>query len=341
MRSRAAERQSIKEVGAPHRGRAGSRGADRWAIILAGGDGTRLRPLTRAIAGDERPKQFCAVLGSETLLDQTRSRVALSVAPAQTLFVLTRAHEPFYDPLLGDATREQLVVQPRNAGTAPAILYSLLRLSKSAPSSAVALFPSDHFFSDDAAFMSHVDTAFEAARDREDLIVLLGIKPEGPEGEYGWIEPASPVSAEGPDSLRSVRRFWEKPTREVAGRLLERGCLWNSFVMVGRVRAFLSMIRRAVPELYRQFDAVVPSLNTPEEERAVGALYSLLLSTNFSHRVLAASPRSLAVLRVGGIAWSDLGKTGRVLSVMADVGLNPAGRGLGAPPAAASKVEAG
>lgn len=340
MRYLVGRQQSITRDGVSRRGRAGSRGADRWAIILAGGDGTRLRPLTRVIAGDERPKQFCAVLGSETLLDQTRSRVALSVAPAQTLFVLTRAHEPFYDPLLGDAAREQLVVQPRNVGTAPAILYSLLRLSKSAPSSAVALFPSDHFFSDDAAFMSHVDTAFEAARDREDLIILLGIKPEGPEGEYGWIEPASPVSAAGSETLRRVRRFWEKPDPEFARRLLERGYLWNSFVMVGRVRAFLSMIRRAVPELYRQFDAVLPSLNTPQEERAVGALYSLLLDTNFSHRVLAASPRSLAVLSVGGVSWSDLGKPARVLSVMADVGLNPAGRSMGTS-AAASKVEAG
>ena len=193
----------------------------------------------------------------------------------------------------------------------------------------MAIFPSDHYFSDDAAFMAHVETAFDVVRDREDLIILLGIEPEGPEGEYGWIEPASPVSAEDSGALHRVRRFWEKPDPVFAGRLLERGCLWNSFVMVGRVRAFLSMIRRAVPELYGQFDTVLPAINTPQEERAVGALYSLLLDTNFSHRVLASSPQSLAVLRVGRVSWSDLGKPGRVLSVMAEVGLNP-GRGLGA-----------
>src|SRR5918912_4414154 len=90
--------------------------SNRWAVILAGGDGTRLRSLTRAITGEERPKQFCAVLGDETLLDQTRSRVALAVRPEQTIFVLTRGHERFYDPLLRDVPRKRLVVQPKNAG---------------------------------------------------------------------------------------------------------------------------------------------------------------------------------------------------------------------------------
>ena len=303
--------------------RADSRGADRWAIILAGGDGTRLRPLTRVIAGDERPKQFCAILGEETLLGQTRSRVALAVRPAQTLFVLTQTHEPFYESPLSDVPREHLVVQPKNAGTAPAILYSLLRLSKAAPSSTVAFFPSDHYFSDDAAFMSYVESAFEAARERHDVIILLGIKPEGPEGEYGWIEPISPGLTTHTYALCRVRRFWEKPTPEVARGLMERGCLWNSFVMVGRVSAFLEIIRRASPDLFDRFNAVEPILSTSKEWSVMGELYSQLHDVNFSQHVLAARPGNLAVLPVGGLTWSDLGKPQRVLSTLAAIGLSP------------------
>jgi mannose-1-phosphate guanylyltransferase len=105
---------------------------------------------------------------------------------------------------------------------------------------------------------------------------------------------------------------------------LERGCLWNSFVMVGRVSAFLKLIGRAAPELAARFDAILPALTTPEEEERVASeLYTQLGDVNFSQQVLAASPGSLAVLRVSGLTWSDMGQPERVLSMMADVGLRP------------------
>ena len=128
------------------------RKANRYSVILAGGDGTRLQSLTRAIAGDERPKQFCRILNQETLLDVTRKRAALKIKPENTFFSLTAKHEKFYRPLLANAEKNQLFVQPENKGTAPAILYSLLKLAKIAPDATVAIFPSDHYFTDDAAF---------------------------------------------------------------------------------------------------------------------------------------------------------------------------------------------
>jgi mannose-1-phosphate guanylyltransferase len=156
-----------------------------WAVILAGGDGTRLRSLTRKIAGDERPKQFCSVLGRKTLLEETRGRVALEIAREQTLYVVNRLHEPYYAPILGDEPARNLAVQPSNRGTAPAILYSLMRIVAVDPEALVAFFPSDHYISDDEKFMSHIRTALNTAAQRSDLVILLGLDPESPEVEYG------------------------------------------------------------------------------------------------------------------------------------------------------------
>jgi mannose-1-phosphate guanylyltransferase len=85
-----------------------------WAVILAGGDGTRLKSLTRKIAGDDRPKQFCSVLGKATLLEETSKRTALELARERTLYIVNRVHEPYYAPILKDEPARNLVVQPSN-----------------------------------------------------------------------------------------------------------------------------------------------------------------------------------------------------------------------------------
>lgn len=139
------------------------------------------------IAGDERPKQFCSFLKDETLLEQTRRRVAFAVPAHQTLIVVTAAHEPFYRSLLSEVLPNRVIEQPTNKGMAPAILYSLMHLAAVAPTATVAFFPSDHYFSDEERFMAHVDSAFETTELNPHLITLLGIAPENPEVEYGWI----------------------------------------------------------------------------------------------------------------------------------------------------------
>ena len=300
-----------------------SAGRERWSLILAGGEGARLRPLTRRIAGDERPKQFCHVLGDETLLNQTRRRSALLIPPDRTLVMLTRAHEPFYAPFMADLPPQRAVVQPENRGTAPAILYGLLRISAVGPTDAVAVVPSDHYVSDDPAFMGHVGAAFHAVRGRPELVILLGITAEGPEVEYGWIEPAEPIPAVGPGIVYRVGRFWEKPSPARARMLLARGCLWNSFVMVARVPAFLALIRRTIPRLYYPFTVASPAIDTLLEGEAMRTLYSQIPSTNFSREVLAARPANLAVLPVSGVGWSDLGNPRRVLATLARTRFHP------------------
>jgi mannose-1-phosphate guanylyltransferase len=261
------------------------------------------------------------MFGSWTLLDQTRNRVSSTVPQEQTLVVLTKSHEHFYKESVSTRNSDRLLVQPENKGTAPAIVYALTRIAWKSPDAVVAFFPSDHYFSDDDTFMSHVETAFEAASSKIDNVILLGITPEGPEVEYGWIEPLGSTLGNLPRAISRVRRFWEKPTPNLAGDLIKRGCLWNSFVMIGRVDSFLRMARRTLPELCDLFSSIIPSFETSTEFNQLQKLYARVPSTNFSHEVLALRPDDLAVMKVDKVGWSDLGEPSRVLKTIARHGV--------------------
>jgi mannose-1-phosphate guanylyltransferase len=129
------------------------------AIVLAGGDGSRLTALTRRISGQEIPKQFCSIFENTTLLEQTTRRVSMAVPPTRTLLVLSRPHERFYKSFTCNVAGNNLVLQPHNRGTAAAILYALFRLIRQSRRGTVAIFPSDHYVSDDRRYMLHVEAA--------------------------------------------------------------------------------------------------------------------------------------------------------------------------------------
>jgi mannose-1-phosphate guanylyltransferase len=290
----------------------------RWAIILAGGDGRRLTSYTRQLTGRPTPKQFCRLIGRTSLFQQTMERLSLIVGSDHTLTALTRTHEPYYAPLIANLSPRQLVIQPANRDTAPAILYCLLRLSLRAPQAPVALIPSDRFVSDDHLFMWHVERAFRAVCRQDDLIVLLGIPPETAETGYGWIEPApDPIFAANP--IYPVRGFWEKPSAELAQELFARQCLWNSFVVVARVHTLLHVFEDKLPQLSRDFVRVLLALETEYESQAVERLYRRLQPANFSQRILAHPGLNLVVLPVYGVQWSDLGDARRVMQTLCRV----------------------
>jgi mannose-1-phosphate guanylyltransferase len=294
---------------------------ERFAVILAGGDGSRLKSLTKVITGDERPKQFCPILNNETLLDVTRKRIELKINPVNVYYSLTQKHEFYYRILLSDTKKSNLIVQPENKGTAPAILYSLMRLATQNPEAIVAFFPSDHYFSDDELLMKQVEKGFEIAEEQTKSIVLLGIEADKAETSYGWIEPINSDFLDLTRDVSQVKRFWEKPNFESAQNLFLQGCLWNSFIMIGKISTFLEIIKRELPNLYRMFKASSTAFETFAERQAIQTLYNWITEVNFSSEVLEKCTKELYVMRVRNVTWSDWGEPQRVLGTLSSLGV--------------------
>jgi len=287
---------------------------------LAGGEGTRLLPLTRHIASDSCPKQFCALTGSRTLLRQTLDRIFPLVPPERTVVVGTRAHWGYLHRELPGPVPHRLV-QPADRGTAPGILWPAHWVSWRDPEAVVAIFPSDHFVLQERAFLAYVRRAMRVVRERPELVVVLGLQPDGPEEEYGWIEPGEPVP-EAPECFR-VRAFWEKPTAERARGLFRAGFLWNSLVLVARVNALVALGRAHLPDVTARLWRIGAFAGSEQEAWAVHQAYALMPSANFTRDVLTCGDRSLVVLPVCGILWSDLGTPDRVVRTLRRVGVSP------------------
>jgi mannose-1-phosphate guanylyltransferase len=292
----------------------------RSAIILAGGHGTRLRSLIQRFFGDDAPKQFCRVLGDTTMLEWTRRRVALAIPPAQTLIIVTKTHQNFYAQMLTEVPSGRIVVQPQDRGTAAAVLYALFRSGDLAPSASVAIFPSDHYVSDDAEFIRHLDLAFDGVRARPDLLILLGVTPDGPEVDYGWIEMGERIAQYF--QLFRIGRFWQKPSPELATSLWRSGCLWDSSIVVGRISTILKLLMRALPELYASFTRIKSRLGGSSEMEALESVYANTPSVDLSHEVLVQWPELLTVLPVSGVRWSNLGEPGRLIALLREAGLH-------------------
>ncbi|MCC7009514.1 MAG: NTP transferase domain-containing protein [Acidobacteria bacterium] len=295
------------------------------AVILAGGDGVRLRAFTRAVSGEDRPKQFCRLLGAKTLLSATLERASLLVAPEHTLCVVTRHHEPFYREELCDVGDARLIVQPANRGTAAAFAYALARIAGAGdPDLIVGFFPSDHHYADPVAFHRAMTAAYAVAATDRARVFLIGAHADRAETDYGWIEPGPPLSmplgARHAGRVRSVAGFIEKPSDAEAARLLAAGCLWNTFVVVGHQRAFRALFDAAAPGFFGPFAHVATQPSVADERRLAEQWYAALRPVDFSRDVLTPQVDHLGVVRLHGAGWTDLGQPTRVLDVMATHG---------------------
>ena len=320
--------QSPRQKGRTESGDAQGRGAReaasparatrRWGIILAGGDGIRLRRLARFVCGDDRPKQFCPLLGKRTLLQEARRRAERSICSHQILYSLTRPHQAYYLRDLGDRP-SQRVVQPCNKGTAPAILCSLLQISQRDPGAIVAVLPCDHYYSRESAFTATFESAFAAAEARPESIVLLGAQPTAPEVGYGWIEVGDAVGSHS--GVFHVNGFQEKPSLSIAEHLLRIGALWNTFVMVGHIGAFLDLALESIPALLQALRSVRVFSTSDSEIRIPEWLYDRIDPADFSRTVLSPGAKRLVALRLSEVEWNDLGDPDRVISTLLESGI--------------------
>jgi mannose-1-phosphate guanylyltransferase len=287
-----------------------------WAVVLAGGDGTRLQSLTLKIAGDSRPKQFCSIFGEESLLAQTRARLESLFPVHKQMFVVTRAHETYYREELRDVDNSRIIPQPLNRGTGVAVAVALLHILQRTADAVVVLVPCDHYYSDVEAFARTVRSAIAGAEQYPDSIVLVGAEAHYAEVEYGWIEPGSAVS-QAPVPLLRVNRFWEKPSLSQARELLGSGCLWNTFVTIGHAKTFLDLLCSQVPN-------VVRSINEALAKNELETVYRLIPPVDLSHQVLAPEPRRLLTVRDAVSGWADLGNPARIMEILTHNNIQPA-----------------
>jgi len=290
--------------------------ASLWGIVLAGGSGVRMRPLARRICGDERPKQYVPVFGRRTLLCQTVDRVALGIAPSRTVVVTLRSHAGYFAQRWASGEAPRRLFQPAGRGTAAGILFPAHWISQRDPDATIAVFPSDHFVSEPAMFMAHIEQIARWVERNPSRLVLLGAEPTHPEVEYGWIEPGRALGATADGSLREIRRFWEKPSEEQARICLDTGCLWNTFVLVGKACTFLRAGQELAREVHERLMQASAAFGTDEEARALDHAYAGMPATNFSRAILQPCPGFLAVATMPGVQWSDLGTPRRVFEIL-------------------------
>lgn len=288
-----------------------------WGIVLAAGEGTRVRPFLSQLCGEPGIKQFCAITGRRSLLQHTLARVEQLIPRERILIVVSTAHRAEVAAQLASWPTENLIFQPRNRDTAPGILLPLAHISRRDPLATVAIFPSDHFIRHEAQFMSAVHCAVRDAERFCQDFVLLGMTPDTAEDGYGWIEPNA---REDGRITQGVQQFWEKPDAATRQALLARGALWNTFVCVAWAPTVWDMVRQVAPDVDAAFATIRQALGTHSATAVLEQVYATLRAVNFSSGVCEPLVSHLRVLPVPNVGWSDWGSVQRICTSLAQMG---------------------
>jgi len=290
-----------------------------WGLVLAAGDGTRLQPYIERLKGKQLPKQFVNFIGQRSMLEHTFQRVETRIATDKVLTIVGRHHLQFDEVRRQLAGRPEatIIVQPANKETGPGILLPLVHLYKRDPKAIVSVFPSDHFILEEERFMAHIDLALQAVASDPSRMVILATEAQDAEVEYGYVLAGENNAGFDFYGTRPVARFIEKPAKEVAGHLVLAGGLWNTMVMVFKVKTVLEMFARIQPVAFQRFMVILEAIGTPYEQNTVEQVYRNLEPINFSkgflEHVPRHYPRAIHVLPVLQVFWSDWGSRKRVI----------------------------
>lgn len=297
-------------------------------IVLAGGEGKRLQPFIRSLGKGTLPKQYVNFIGARSMLEHTLRRAEKLMPSARLLTVITESHLRYPEVREQCATRprDTVIVQPENKETGPGLILPLLHLYKRYPNSVVLVLPSDHFIGEEDRLMAHARQAYLAVKQDPSKLILLGVKPDRDEPEYGYLLPSKNRVGVGP-GMFEISWFIEKPDQKTARRLIRAGGLWNTMIMVFKTKTVLHWVSRLAPGLYQQSRQIYEAIGTSSEMEVVRNIYRQLKPMNFSKEFLEPLvknyPSRLVALPVSDLLWSDWGTASRIIDVLGKIGKVP------------------
>ncbi|MFL6551311.1 MAG: sugar phosphate nucleotidyltransferase [Povalibacter sp.] len=288
-----------------------------WALVLAGGEGTRLRQLTTTHCGTSVPKQFCSLAGGQTLLEEAIARAHGLIPHERICSIVAQQHRQWWSTLLANQSSRNLLVQPRGRGTGIGILYSILQIAARDPEARILILPADHHVLDELILRQGLRIALGRLEQSSEAPILVGMAPERVDSELGYILPGTRDEF----GTQRVARFIEKPDYSVASAIVNEGALWNTFIVAASVQSLIEMFMRRYAPLVLEMQVIISRAVSSDSMGAsywpaIVDLYERLPSIDFSTDLLEGNEHSLRVLRVPDCGWSDLGTPHRVAETL-------------------------
>lgn len=281
-----------------------------YAVIMAGGGGTRLWPISRK----EMPKQLLPLLGKDTLFQSTVARLEKLFPPERILVVTVTEQAREMQKQVPAIPVENYLIEPAPRGTASVVALAAAVLHKRDPQASMAIQTSDHYIRNRDLFHYLIRAAFDVAQ--ENYLVTLGITPTYPSTGYGYIQQGAALDGDYKYPVYTVERFVEKPDQETAQKLLRSGDhSWNSGMFVWRADTILAEIERQMPELYKVVNKISAAWGTSQQDQVVKANWFGLKSQTIDYGVMERAER-VAVLPAGGLGWNDVGSWDSLFDVL-------------------------